>query len=146
MYGSYSGSPSPRETLAHDPDIDGDRAVAFEHGRQHGDSLLCESVGSVATAAAHSAALSCIMKSAGKRLRLRLTACSRTLSATPYKAASSNIKAARTGRAGRGWHGLSKCSRHCGSRLLGALDLRRRMAGHEKCIGLFTANSSHATY
>jgi hypothetical protein len=37
---------------AHDPDVDGDRAVAFEHGRQHGDSLLCESVGSVATAAA----------------------------------------------------------------------------------------------
>jgi hypothetical protein len=37
---------------AHDPDVDGYRAVAFEHGRQHGDTLLCESVGSVATAAA----------------------------------------------------------------------------------------------
>jgi len=93
---------------AHDPDVDGDRAVAFEHGRQHGDSLLCESVGSVATAAAlgfevtdcdlkaaHSAALSCIMKSAGKRLRLRLTACSNTLGATPYRAANSASSSTR---------------------------------------------------
>ena len=39
-------------TLAHDLDVDEDRALAPQHARQHGDALLGEGVGGVATPAA----------------------------------------------------------------------------------------------